>query len=207
MDQLYAFEARQMALTLDNDLRAHLEYCLAANVSAYVESKLKRYGLYRRTTVHNGTSVAQKTFGDKVKCIDTLLRESGKLLVSKLPITALSRDETYEMHLKDILKAEWSAYGILVVDNGGQKHKEYYISAFLSVADVRTSIQKIYHKSRLELYEDLQSTIKIMPCEDIVCIIIYDFREPFNFKFVTNICSAMPILNISCEWKEAVMLA
>jgi hypothetical protein len=154
-----------MALALDNDLRAYLESQLATAVSAYAENKLKRFGLYRRTTIHTGTTVAQRTFGDKIKCIDTLLRESGKLLVSKLPITALSRDETYEMHLKDILKAEWSNHGILVVDSGGQRHKDFYISAFLSVADVRTSVQKIYHKSRLEMYEELQNAIKIMPCK------------------------------------------
>ena len=153
------------ALSLDRDLKAHLESNLATRVSAYVENKLKRFGLYRRTTIHTGTTVAQRTFGDKIKCIDTLLRESGKLLVSKLPITSLSRDETYEMHLKDILKAEWSAYGILVVNSARDKHREYYISALLSVADVRTSVQKIYHKSRLELYEELQNAIKIMPCK------------------------------------------
>ena len=118
--------------------------------------------------------MAQRTFGDRIKCIDTLLRESGKLLVSKLPITALSRDETYDMHLKDILKSEWSAYGILVVDSNGQKHREYYISAFLSVADVRTSVQKIYHKSRLELFEELQNTIKIMPCKTYF-FLFFDF--------------------------------
>lgn len=154
-----------MAFSLDTDLRAHLDNHLASLVSAYVENKLKRFGLYRRTTIHTGITVAQRTFGDKIKCIDTLLRESGKLLVSKLPITAMSRDETYEIHLKDILITEWCNYGILVVDNGGTRHKEYYISAFLSVADVRTSIQKTYHKSRLEMYEELQNAVKIMPCK------------------------------------------
>ena len=162
-----------MSLALDIDLRAHLENHLTQLVSYYVENKLKRFGLYRRTTVHTGTTVAQRTFGDKIKCIDTLLRESGKLLASRLPITSLSRDETYEIHLKDILKSEWSKYGILVINSGGQRHQEYYISAFLSVADVRTSVQKIYHKSRLEMYEELQISIKIMPCK-------YQLNEKLN---------------------------
>ena len=163
MKQIHAFTA--MVLSADNDLRTHLENGLATNVSAYVENKLKRFGLYRRTTIHSGTPVAQKAFGNRIKCLDTLLRESGKLLVCKLPITALSRDESYDMHLKVILKAEWSTYGILVVDNEGRKHRDYYISTFLGAADVRISVQKIYHKSRLELFEELQNTIKIMPCK------------------------------------------
>ena len=193
-----------MVLTSDSDLRAHLENGLAINVSAYVENKLKRFGLYRRTTIHSGTPVAQKAFGNRIKCLDTLLRESGKLLVSKLPITALSRDESYDMHLKDILKAEWSTYGILVVDNEGRKHKDYYIAAFLGAADVRTSVQKIYHKSRLELYEELQNTIKIMPC-----------KIPSHFIRIVRLQVLIPNLrllmitnsNISRQWEEAVLLS
>ena len=197
-----------MALSADRNLRAHLENNLLSNVSAYVENKLKRFGLYRRTTIHNGTSVAQKTFGDRIKCIDTLLRESGKFLVSKLPITALSREETYEMHLKDILKAEWSAYGILVVDDGGQRHKDYYISAFLSVADVRTSVQKIYHKSRLELYEELQNTIKIMPCKMTVVAFhqnLWNYDDYSYSVLFLNIYYA--IVYVSCKWKEVVLFS